>query len=114
MVFFEEPLPGAVSEPTTRQAALRIPNLLTVAPNPIANQARISFGLDRALPATVRVYDARGRLVTELASGNMAAGNHNLLWDLRDVSGHPVAKGVYYCALSASFGSRTAKLLVTR
>jgi subtilisin family serine protease len=118
LTFFDEPLPPvAVAEPDTRNphSAVRTPQFaLRIAPNPVAEQARIAFSLDHATTANVRIYDVRGRLVTELVSTSMAAGNHNLNWNLRDISGRRVAEGIYYCTLSTSSESRTAKLLISR
>jgi subtilisin family serine protease len=116
LAYFGEPLPPvAVTEPELTTHLLNTHySLLTVAPNPIANQARVSFALDHATSAKVRIYDVRGRLVTELVSGNLSAGGHELRWNLRDLSGRRVAGGIYYCALSTPSGARTAKLIISR
>jgi subtilisin family serine protease len=112
LTFFDEPLPGAIATPPTPVPGHLSPALL-IAPNPIANQARVSFGLDHAAFARVRIYDAHGRLVAELVSANLSAGNHELRWNLHDLSGRRVAEGIYYCALSTPAGARTAKLLIS-
>jgi subtilisin family serine protease len=113
LTYFDEPLPGAIAEPTLAPEAFRVTGSLTVTPNPIANQARVSFGLDHATSAKVRIYDVHGRLITELVSANLSAGNHELRWNLRDLSGRRVAEGTYYCTLSTPSGARTAKLLIS-
>jgi len=114
MAFFGEPLPPvAVTEPEIKPDASRVTGLLTVAPNPLANQARILFWLDHATSARVMIYDARGRLVTQLLSANLSAGNHELHWNLRDRTGRPVAQGIYYCTISSQSGARTAKILIS-
>ena len=114
MDFFDEPLPGAVSEPVTGHRLPTTGHAVTVSPNPIGGEARISYGIERDARAAVRVYDSRGTLVRELASGAMLAGSHELVWNLRDLSGRRVAAGIYYCTLTSSTGVQTAKLLVTR
>ena len=57
----------------------------------------MSFALD--LPAagflTVRVFDARGRLMRRLAQGEAAGGSLILTWDGTDAAGRPTASGVY-------------------
>jgi subtilisin family serine protease len=115
MAFFGEPLPPVtVTEPGAPSLEYNISRSLLVSPNPTTTQARISFGLDRNTAVTVRVYDARGRLVRELAAGTRPAGDHGLTWNLCDPSGKRVAAGIYYCTLTSAAGVRTAKLLVTQ
>jgi hypothetical protein len=65
------------------------------APNPF--NPRVSFALD--LPAagflTVRVFDARGRLMRRLAQGEAAGGSLILTWDGTDAAGRRAAAGAY-------------------
>ncbi len=47
------------------------------------------------------VYDASGRLVKTLATGNENQGRHEYIWNGLDDSGKKVANGVYFIHLSA-------------
>lgn len=114
MNYFDEPLPGAVTEPAVLRPGTLKPATLSVSPNPTGAEAQISFGLDRDASTRLRIYDSRGTLVRELAAGLTPAGHHQLVWNLRDLSGRQVAAGIYYCTLTSAAGARTAKLLVTR
>ncbi len=64
-------------------------------PNPFNPVTEIRFQLEKAGPAALRIYDAQGRMVRELASGHREAGAHTLLWDGRNAAGESVASGVY-------------------
>jgi len=66
--------------------------MLRVNPNPGRRGATIRFLVAGATPASIRVYDAQGRLVRELGRADSPAG---LVWDSRDQSGRNVAAGVY-------------------
>lgn len=80
---------------------------LLVAPNP-ATQARVTFALDRAQPATVAVYDVLGRRVATLADGGLAAGTHTF-----DV-GAALPAGVYTIRATTAEGVSSRRLTVTR
>jgi hypothetical protein len=55
------------------------------------------------------VYDAAGNLVSRLAAGTRAAGEHRLTWDATGVE-----PGVYFCRLTAGDGTSTTRLTVVR
>lgn len=75
-------------------------------PNPAAGEAtRLEFLLPaRAGEAgfALRLFDARGRLVRELAEGRWGpeAAERRVDWDGRDAAGRQVAGGVYFARLS--------------
>lgn len=85
---------------------------LAAAPNPFALRTRILVGLSRGGPVALAVYDVEGRLVRELAQGELGAGSRAIEWDGRDRAGRPVAAGVYTLRLAAGDGTRSAKLTV--
>jgi hypothetical protein len=60
------------------------------------------------------LYDARGRLVRQLASGAVAPGRHLRAWDRRDARGRDAARGVYILQLRADGQSATRKLVLAR
>ena len=60
------------------------------------------------------LYDARGRLVVELASENLPAGRHEVPWYGRDRAGRGVASGTYYCRLTSASGTVTMPLTLIR
>ena len=74
-------------------------------PNPIAAQAAISYNLPRSAAVSCVVYDAAGNLVSRLAAGDQAAGEHKLTW-----SAAGVKPGIYFCKLAADGTTYTARL----
>ena len=74
-------------------------------PNPVRGKAKIEFALSGRGNATLRAYDATGRLVETLFSGRGTG--------IRTVSWGP-EPGAYFLRLEEAGVARTAKLLITR
>ena len=70
-------------------------------PNPFTIGARITFSLARTAPAKVEVFDLSGRRVTVLASGDLAAGPHEAIWNGRNDRGESAKAGVYLIRLQS-------------
>ena len=82
-------------------------------PNPFNPTTRISFSLEQAGPASLKVYDAAGRLVKTLVQGSLPWGENQVNWNGNDESGKPVASGIYFYRLEAdgkSMGKRMVLL----
>ena len=84
------------------------------APNPANGSTRIPFVLPRDGRATLRVYDAAGRLVETLLDGDLAAGPHSVEWTARGASGHILPAGTYFYRLETSRGSLSRSLILIR
>jgi hypothetical protein len=80
-------------------------------PNPFRSETRIIFQTAREGPVQVRVFDLRGRVVTELQDGVLPPGAHTLSGDGRDRGGRAVPAGMYFCRLHGVEGDRTERLL---
>jgi flagellar hook assembly protein FlgD len=87
--------------------------LLKNFPNPFNPRTTVEFTLKRDAAASLRVYDAQGRLVRTLLSSYLAAGRHSVPWNGLDDTGRPSASGVYFIRLQAGgeYLSRTVNLL---
>lgn len=83
-------------------------------PNPASAKALIRFSLAETGPASLSVYDVRGRLVRRLVEGPQEAGAHEVIWDGSSDDGTPAASGVYYLRLAAAGVSERGKLVLTR
>ncbi len=83
-------------------------------PNPAQNHAAIGFNLPQAGKASLGIYNIQGQLVRSLASGEMKAGWHNVVWDGQDDRGRAVAGGVYLCRLRAGWATATSKIVIVR
>jgi len=97
-------------EATPRASVAR---LLRNYPNPFNPATKVDFTLVRDAQATLRVYDASGRLVRTLLNSYLAAGRHQVNWDGKDDLGRGAVSGVYFLRLQAAgqFLSRTVNLV---
>ncbi len=96
------------------QAAILHPGLQASYPNPFSHAAKIRYGLDRAGPVSIGVYDLKGRLVATLFSGEKTAGSHSLDWFGLDDRGKPVASGVYLCRMTSGRSVSSLKIMHIR
>lgn len=104
---------AATSGPAPVASSTRTPRLLPVAPNPApGGRATARFVLPRDAAVSVRIYDASGRLVRDLADGWYERGEHSVNWDGRDAGGVEVASGIYWMHLEGDGVARTRKVVV--
>ncbi|MDK9699115.1 MAG: T9SS type A sorting domain-containing protein, partial [bacterium] len=83
--------------------------LAQIYPNPFNPIANIRFSLPRSERVVVNVYDATGRLVTNLVDGNQAAGYHNVQWN-----GSNVSSGVYFVTIHTNKYTATRKAVLLK
>jgi hypothetical protein len=88
--------------------------MLPAWPNPFNPVTTVAFELDVAGPASLRIYDASGRLVRTLARGIFAAGLHEEVWNGTGDAGQPVASGVYFCRFESGSFRETQKIILLR
>jgi flagellar hook assembly protein FlgD len=74
----------------------------------------ITFTMAEAGPATVRVFDARGRLVRQLHDGWLDTGTHDVPWSGDDDNGRPVATGVYLVRATTNGHADVARVTVVK
>jgi subtilisin family serine protease len=85
---------------------------LAARPNPSIGLVRLAFNLPQAGSVTVRVYDARGRLVRTLMNGvAYPAGQQVATWDGRAGDGRLVPTGVYLYEILSGGRRATGKLI---
>lgn len=75
-------------------------------PNPFNSSAIITFRLLTASFVRTMLYDALGRQIAVLFSGECPAGTHNITLD-----GSRLSSGVYYCRIQTSNSLETRKLI---
>ena len=87
---------------------------LSCAPNPARSEATISFAVPNGRgPATVSVYDVRGRLVRTFTA-DVTGGKGSLVWDGRSSSGKQLSSGVYFVRLDHAGGSVKTPVVLLR
>jgi hypothetical protein len=85
-----------VSDPPSTALRFARPN-----PNPARDPLTLRYALAREASVALAVYDPAGRRVRQLVSGREPAGEHAVVWDLRDERGGPVGSGVYFARLES-------------
>ncbi len=93
-------------------ASTDMPNdfdITRIFPNPFNPTTTIEFNLERPYVARVNVYDALGRMVSELRSGPAQAGTHSVTFD-----GTDHASGIYFVRLTAGGNSTMQKMMLIK
>ncbi len=88
--------------------------LLSAYPNPFNPSTTIPFSLETQQTVTLRIYDARGKLIRTLENSSFPAGSHQTVWDGRDNTGESVSTGVYFVRLVAGSYEETRKLVLVK
>ena len=83
-------------------------------PNPFNPTTTIAFSIAERAPATLAIYDLRGRRVRTLMNGEAAAGEHRLVWDGRDEHGARVGSGSYIYRLVVDGNTVTRRMVVVK
>jgi photosystem II stability/assembly factor-like uncharacterized protein len=78
-------------------------------PNPVAGVTTLRFSLPSTSRATLRVYDATGRLVETVLEANLVAGDHAVNWNAARRS-----NGIYFAVLETEGIRETQKVVVLR
>jgi carboxypeptidase D len=110
---------GIATGPAPGAGRARI-HLGPVAPNPVVagHDLALSYAVPAGAPATLRVFDVQGRMVTTLARDLVGAGtvdgdaSARLAWQARDRSGRPLPAGVYLIKLATPESAVARKFLV--
>ena len=63
---------------------------------------------------SLRVYDAKGRLVATLVDGFRIAGPHSVVWNGQNSNGASVSTGVYFYSLQFGGESVTRKMVLLK
>jgi len=95
-VWFYKNTAGAGTK--SEKALSGLPNSawLNASPNPFQPGTTLSFTLTEPSNVSLKVYDAAGKMVSELFNGRKAMGTHNVAF-----RSALFAPGVYFCKLSA-------------
>ncbi len=80
---------------------------LHVYPNPVSNQATISYSLNNTSSVMFKMYDMNGRLISTFDSGRQSKGAYTQLVDVSNMT-----KGVYVIQMIAGDATSVAKLIV--
>jgi hypothetical protein len=77
------------------------PRFDTPSPNPMRSSSTLRFALRASAPATLQIYDVRGRLVKEVWSGVGTGNSQVATWDGDTEMGFSAPRGIYFARLSS-------------
>ena len=98
---------------STAVPAAVAPLALRAYPNPFNPSTTFAFELERAAPVSLRIHDARGRVVRTLEAGRpFDSGEHRLRWRGVDDHGARVGSGVYLLRLEAGAQSAFRRVVL--
>ncbi len=103
------PVSAAGEQPATQRIALH-----PVRPNPASGSASLVLELPHSAPVEVRVFDAAGRRVRVLHTGELTAGRHSFTWDGQTADGARAGSGVYWVKARIAGLERAARVVVMR
>jgi len=84
---------------------------LRVSPNPSKGESIIELGLPAPQSVRVTILDLSGRLVREVFSAPLTAGEHVFRWDGLDAAGRTASVGVYFVTVKAGDQRVTTRAL---
>jgi hypothetical protein len=83
-------------------------------PNPFNPRTLITYNLPEDGHLSVKVFDARGRLVDTLVDEVQPAGNGEVYWDGRDHLGRATASGLYFYEVKTPRRTLVNKMMLLR
>lgn len=101
-------------DPATAAPPAMVAMHLQARPNPFNPRTALVVHLPEAVPVSLRIYDARGRLVSDLWRGRLPAGEHEIIWEGTGPAGQAVPSGIYLARLQAGRDQVSRKLVLAR
>lgn len=86
----------------------------SVYPNPFNPETTIRIGLTQCSDISLRIYNGRGQLVRNLASGSFPEGYHSITWNGRDERGDDCSSGIYHLVMQCGRDSFRHKLAIIK
>ena len=102
-------LAGAPDEPPPVETRLE-----PVTPNPTAGAMAVAFDLAHAGAVRLEVFDAAGRHMRTLRTGELAAGRHVERWVGDDDTGRPLPHGLYFVRLRGPGTTAIRRVVMVR
>ena len=81
----------------------------TAFPNPTQGVTNFQYELEKTANVSLSVFDATGKMVTQLVNGNQAAGPHHITW-----SAENQANGVYFYTMMIDGEVATGKIILNK
>jgi hypothetical protein len=86
-----------------------INSAISIFPKPISNSATISFSLDVAQKASLKIFDVNGKWVATIADNKYEAGENEIVWGTAEINA-----GIYFLQFQSVENLYTEKIIVTK
>ncbi len=83
-------------------------------PNPFNPETAIRFSVKQSGHVRLSIFNMKGQLVRTLVNGDLASGNHTVVWNGKDSSGRGVASGVYMYRMETEGYAKTLKMMLMK
>ena len=84
-------------------------NSVNIYPNPFSTQTNININLAKASDVTVSITNLLGQVVDSFNSGTLSEGNHNIVFNSKDLS-----NGMYFVTLKTGANTFTQKISIQK
>jgi hypothetical protein len=101
-----------ITGPGVEESPRPVLALHAASPSFVRGQALISYCVPGCSNVYLGVYDAAGKLVKTLASGQVTPGERTAIWSRTDNKGKCVTNGAYFYRLSVDGKSVSGKAIV--
>jgi subtilisin family serine protease len=82
--------------------------------HPADGPTTLNFSLGQDSQTNLQIFDISGRLVRNVASGNLRSGEHTFNWNGKDNQGNSVGSGVYFYRLQTDNSVQSRSLVLVR
>jgi endoglucanase len=83
-------------------------------PNPVTDKMLIDVFASTGVNIDIAIYNLAGKKVKTVFKDNSIGGKQQIVWDLTDDTGRPVANGIYICKLKFNDQKLTRKVTVIK
>ena len=83
-------------------------------PNPFNPSTAIRYDLPEQARVEITVYNMIGQVVRTLVDRHVSPGQHEVIWDGCDDTGHPVSSGLYLYRMTAGDFTQSRKMLLLK
>jgi hypothetical protein len=95
----------------------QLPNTLQLQqnfPNPFNSGTTIEFAIPRSGYTEIKIFNILGEVVAIPIQQYLSAGEHQVIWDGKDVTGFPTATGIYFYQVISGSYSETRKMVLLK
>lgn len=104
----------ASSQPAVGDDGTSVSELsLNVRPNPVQHDLTVNFSLPQRSMVNIGIFDLNGRLVVTLQDGELAAGQHAVVWNVRSRE-RSIKPGMYFVRMQSADRTITKKIVLAK